>query len=337
MPIELKKTILVVGGAGYIGSQMVLKLKEQGYQPLVLDNFSTGHRQVLNEVEVIEGELADRPLLDHIFSSRPISAVMHFASCIEVAESVRNPAKYYQNNVANTLCLLRALCQWEIKHFIFSSSAAVYGQPQYTPIDEAHPLAPINPYGRSKWMVEQMLEDFAHAEDLTYVSLRYFNAAGADARGRTGEMHPNETHLIPLILQVASKQRQAVSVYGRDYPTLDGTCIRDYIHVDDLCSAHLLALEALLAGGGSKIYNLGTGSGYSVKEVIEVAQEVTGQYIKIEEAPRRPGDPAILLADPSLARKELGWQPQSSDLAKIIEDAWRFTIYQLGKTRVLPI
>lgn len=316
------KSILVVGGAGYIGSHMVLKLQEHGYNPIVLDNLSTGHRDAVVDAQFIHGDMADTVLLDQIFSVQPILAVMHFASHIEVGESVRDPGKYYQNNVVNTLCLLRALLKWDIKKFIFSSSAAVYGEPHYTPIDEQHPLLPVNPYGRTKLIVEQMLQDFAVSDGLRYAALRYFNAAGADPQGRVSERHAHESHLIPLILQAARGERAALTVYGRDYATVDGTCVRDYVHVDDLCAAHLLVLQALLAGGESKIYNLGTGSGYSVQQVIDVARKVTGCEIVVEEGVRRAGDPAVLVADASSARRELGWEPKFGDVGVIIGDAW---------------
>jgi UDP-glucose 4-epimerase len=316
--------ILVVGGAGYIGSHMVLKLQAKGFKPLVLDNFSTGHRHAVAGVEWIEGDCGDQLLLERIFASLPILAVMHFASCIEVGESVRHPGKYYHNNVANTLNLLSALENRPIKAFIFSSSAAVYGEPQYTPIDETHPLLPLNPYGRSKLMVEQMLQDFEKSQGLRYMALRYFNAAGADPQSRVGEEHPHESHLIPLVLQAALAQRPFITVYGRDYPTADGSCIRDYVHVDDLCEAHLLALQALLEGAESKSYNLGTGYGYSVLEVIRKAEQVTKTKIPIQEGQRRPGDPAVLVADPQRAMHDLAWQPQYPDLSMMIKHSWNF-------------
>lgn len=320
----MSKTILVVGGAGYIGSHMVQKLKASGYEPLILDNLSTGHRHAVSDAELIVGAMEDKTLLDQIFKSRPILAVMHFASCIEVGESVKDPGKYYQNNVANTLSLLRALVEHKIKHFIFSSSAAVYGEPQTSLISESHPLKPLNPYGRSKLMVEEMLQDFAHSDGLRYSALRYFNAAGADPEGRVGEEHPHESHLIPLVLQAASGQRKAITVFGRNYQTPDGTCVRDYVHVDDLAEAHLLSLQALMDGAPSKAYNLGTGRGYSVQEVIHLASEVSGCKILVEEGSRRAGDPAILVADPRAAMAELNWQPRYPELKTMIEHCWNF-------------
>lgn len=261
-------------------------------------------------------------LLDKLFTEHQFAAVMHFASFIQVGESTQNPAKYYQNNVAGTLQLFQAMLKHHVKYFIFSSSAAVYGEPKYTPIDEKHVLVPINPYGHSKRMVEQMLEDFALAYDFRFAALRYFNAAGADPEGRFHERHEPETHLIPLILQVAKGQRSSIMVYGNDYPTTDGSCVRDYVHVTDLCAAHLLALEGLFDGAKSSFYNLGTGHGFSVQQVIEAAREITEKPIPIEEGPRRTGDPANLVADPSKAMQELNWQPQYSDLKTIIAHAW---------------
>lgn len=314
--------ILVVGGAGYIGSHMVSCLKKAGYEPVVLDNLSAGHRDAVQGAELIVGDMMDAELLERLFSQHDFAAVMHFAALIQVGESVQQPVKYYQNNVAATLQLLTTMVKWRVKHFIFSSTAAVYGEPQYTPVDEKHPLAPINPYGKSKRMVEQMLEDFAHAYNFKFASLRYFNAAGADPEGKLAERHDPETHLIPLILQAASGERKVITVYGRDYPTLDGTCVRDYVHVADLCSAHLLALQALMSGKKSCIYNLGTGHGYTVQQVIDVAREVTECEITVVDGERRVGDPAVLVADASKVMEELGWQPQYSDLKTIIEHAW---------------
>jgi len=323
MPTNSKKNILIVGGAGYIGSHMNVCVKRAGYIPLIIDNLSTGHRNAVLDTEFIEGDMHDTELLDRVFNSYPIAAVMHFASYIQVGESVIDPAKYYHNNVAGTLNLLMAMLKANVKHFIFSSTAAVYGEPQYTPIDEKHPIAPINPYGHSKAMVEQMLWDFAAGYDLKFIALRYFNAAGADPEGRLKECHDPETHLIPLILQVASGLREAVTVYGNDYKTPDGTCVRDYVHVNDLCDAHLLALERLWLGAPCGVYNLGTGQGYSVQEVLEAARDVTGCKIAIIDGKRREGDPAVLVADATKAVHELEWKPQYTDLKTIVKHAWR--------------
>lgn len=315
------KSILIVGGAGYIGSHMVKMLERLNYSPIVLDNLSTGHRDAVLNAEFIIGDMADTALLDHIFKTHTISAVMHFASFIQVGESVLNPAKYYTNNVAGTLNLLNAMLRWQVNHFIFSSTAAVYGEPVYTPIDEKHPLVPINPYGHSKRMIEKMLEDYASAYGLQYAILRYFNAAGADPDGDLSERHDPETHLIPLILQAAQDPRKKITVFSRDYPTFDGTCVRDYIHVNDLCDAHLLALEALEAGKQSCTYNLGTGQGYSVQQVIDAARDVTGCSIEVIEGSRRQGDPAVLIADATSAMQELNWKPRYPDIHTIIQHA----------------
>lgn len=321
--MSLPLNILVVGGAGYIGSHMVKRLLLAGQRVLTYDNLSTGYRDAVLGGDFVLGDLADREALERLFTEHGFDGVMHFASCIQVGESVREPARYYENNVVNTLNLLKAMIQHGVRRFIFSSSAAVYGEPQYAPIDEAHPKRPINPYGRTKWMVEQILEDFDRAYGLKSISLRYFNAAGADPEGRLGERHEPETHLIPLVLQAASNRRPHVCVFGRDYDTADGTCIRDYIHVSDLCDAHWLALQKLLAGADSAAYNLGNGQGYSVQQVIDTARAVTAREIQVTDAPRREGDPARLVADSTHARWELGWQPQRFDLQTIIEDAWR--------------
>src|SRR5581483_2452390 len=260
--------ILVAGAGGYIGSHMVLALLEAGFDVVSLDNFSTGFRDAIAGGEIMEADLADRAALNQLFATHRFDAVMHFASSIQVRESVADPAKYYRNNVANTLNLLDAMAAASVSRFVFSSSAAVYGEPREIPIGEDHPCAPTNPYGRTKLVVEEMLEDFDRAYALKSVSLRYFNAAGADPGGRLGERHSPETHLIPILLQAAAGKRGSASIYGRDYPTPDGTCIRDYIHVTDLCAAHLLALRQLLSAGGSRRYNLGNGRGFSVLEVI---------------------------------------------------------------------
>lgn len=318
------KNILVVGGAGYIGSHMTAFLTEAGHAPVVLDDLSTGHRDAVFNAEWIEGSIADSDLLDRVFSSRSFDAVMHFASFIQVGESVNFPEKYYQNNVANTLNLLTAMLKHKINKFIFSSTAAVYGEPQYTPIDEDHPVNPINPYGHSKSMVEQMLADLSRAHGLQVAVLRYFNAAGADPSGNLGERHDPETHLIPLVLQVALGQREAMTVHGEDYATPDGTCIRDYVHVTDLCDAHFRALSLLERGQKSCIYNLGTGQGHSVNQVIQAAREITGCEISVRYGTRREGDPAVLVADARRAMQDLDWVPRYSDLKTIIQHAWNY-------------
>lgn len=335
-------SILVIGGAGYIGSHMVKLLLQSGYRVVVLDDLSGGFAAAVSPgAELVVGSIADAALLDGLFATHAFTGVIHFASFIAVGESVLDPGKYYANNLAATLTLLAAMRTAGVKHFIFSSTAAVYGNPlpkdaltgaaTYTEaerwlIDESHPKHPINPYGRSKWMVEQVLEDFDAAYGLQSVCLRYFNAAGADPEGELGERHLPETHLVPLVLQAASKRRAAISVFGMDYATPDGTCIRDYIHICDLCSAHLLALQHLLAGKGSARFNLGNGQGFSVMEVIDTARAVTGKDIVVKLEARREGDPARLVADARLARAVLGWQPQRAELATIVEDAWRWEL-----------
>jgi UDP-glucose 4-epimerase len=316
--------LLVVGGAGYIGSHMVKHLLRRGCDVVTFDNLSTGHRDAVLGGEFVLGDLADRAALDALFSQYQFDAVFHFASFIQVGESVKEPAKYYANNVVNTLKLLDAMVAHGVGRFVFSSTAAVYGEPAYTPIDEAHPKQPINPYGKTKWMVEQILEDYDRAYGLRSIALRYFNAAGADPEGQLGERHDPETHLIPLVLQAASGRRPHISVFGRDYDTPDGTCIRDYIHVTDLADAHWLALDRLMQGAGSAAYNLGNGNGFSVQQVIDTAASVTGRPIPVVDAPRREGDPARLVAESAAARKGLGWQPARDDLATIIADAWRW-------------
>jgi UDP-glucose 4-epimerase len=319
-----KPRILIVGGAGYIGSHMVKLAGRSGFVPVVLDDLSGGYADVIGDIAFVQGSTADRALLDDLFSANRIVAVMHFASFIQVGESVNNPGKYYANNFSATLTLLDAMREHGVSNFIFSSTAAVYGDPVYIPIDEAHPKQPINPYGRSKWMIEQVLEDYDKAYGLKSVCLRYFNAAGADPEGELGERHLPETHLIPLILQAASGRRKSISVFGTDYDTPDGTCIRDYVHVADLCDAHLLALRHLLDGGESARYNLGNGQGFSVSEVIETARRITGKDIPVTYEPRRAGDPARLVAEASRAQAELGWSPVRAGLSTIIADAWQW-------------
>jgi UDP-glucose 4-epimerase len=316
--------ILVVGGAGYIGSHMVKRLGEAGVEVVTLDNLSSGHRDAVTCGEFVQGDIADRTLLDSLFASRTFDAVMHFASHIEVGESVRLPLKYYRNNVSNTLTLLEAMQTAKIDKFIFSSTAAIFGTPQYSPIDERHPRSPINPYGRTKHMVEQILEDLDRAHGLRAVCLRYFNAAGADPSGALGERHDPESHLIPLTLQAASGRRPSIAVFGSDYDTPDGTCIRDYVHIVDLCEAHWLALQSLLGGASSQQYNLGNGDGFSVLEVIETVRRVTGRDFKVLKEARRAGDPPRLVADATAARSTLGWTPKYPSLETIVEHAWNF-------------
>jgi UDP-glucose 4-epimerase len=322
--------VLVVGGAGYIGSHMVKHLLRQGCDVVTFDNLSTGYRDAVLGGEFMLGDLADQTALEPLFNTQRFDGVMHFASFIQVGESVKEPAKYYENNVTNTLNLLNAMVKHNVKRFIFSSTAAVYGEPQYVPIDEAHPKAPITPYGKTKWMVEQILEDYDRAYGLKSIALRYFNAAGADPDGQLGERHEPETHLIPLVLQATSGRRPHISVYGRDYDTPDGTCIRDYIHVTDLCDAHWLALQKLLSGSYSAAYNLGNGQGFSVQQVIDSARHISGREIPVRHAQRREGDPARLIADSSKARMELGWQPRLHNLDTIITHAWTWEQKQLG-------
>lgn len=315
--------VLVIGGAGYIGSHMVKMLGRFGCSVTTLDDLSSGYRDSVLCGDFVQGNVADNHLLNQVMT-RGFDAVMHFASFIEVGESVLHPEKYYENNVVHTLNLLNVMRIHGVTRFIFSSTAATFGEPQYVPIDERHPQKPINPYGRTKLMVEHVLADYDKAYGLKSVCLRYFNAAGADPDGQLGERHDPETHLIPLVLQAASGRRQKISVFGRDYDTPDGTCIRDYIHVNDLCSAHWLALQSLMSGADSQAYNLGNGNGFSVQEVIDTAERVTGRKILAIDAPRRSGDPARLVADSALIREKLGWIPKYSDLQTIIEHAWNW-------------
>ena len=323
--------ILVVGGAGYIGSHMVKQLAQSGHDVITLDNLSYGYRDAVKYGEFIEGDLGDSTILDSIFGSAEIDAVMHFAGFIQVGESVIKPAMYYHNNVVNTLTLLDAMLRHEVKNFIFSSTAAIFGEPEYTPIDEKHRKQPINPYGHSKLMIEQVLEDYDTAYGLRSTCLRYFNAAGADPDGELGERHVPETHLIPLILQAASGRRADIKVFGDDYATEDGTCVRDYIHINDLCEAHSLALQKMINSDRSARYNLGNGQGFSVKQVIDVAREVSGKDFKVTIEPRRAGDPAVLVADATLAKKELDWQPKFADLKDIVKTAWHWETEFLSK------
>jgi UDP-glucose 4-epimerase len=316
--------VLVVGGAGYIGSHMVKKLLDGGHQVVTFDDLSSGFRDAVLGGEFVQGTLADLVALEQVFAAHHFDAVMHFASFIQVSESVRNPSIYYRNNLSNALNLLDAMVAAEVRRLIFSSTAAIFGEPAYVPIDEQHPQRPMNPYGASKQMVERALQDYDHAYGLRSVCLRYFNAAGAHPEAPIGERHEPETHLIPLLLQVVSGRRESVRVFGRDYDTPDGTCIRDYIHVMDLCDAHLLALGLLDNSSESTAFNLGNGSGFSVLEVIAAVEEVTGINVKVVDAPRREGDPARLVADSGRARKRLGWSPAYGEVTVIVEHAWRW-------------
>lgn len=318
------KCILVVGGAGYIGSHMVWLLGQKGVDVVTLDNLSSGHRDAVLHGQFVLGDIADRLILDKVFGEHKFDAVMHFASFIQVGESVLDPAKYYQNNVVNTLNLLNAMRAHGVDKFIFSSTAAIFGEPEYVPIGETHPQSPINPYGWSKRMVEQVLADYDRAYNLKSVCLRYFNAAGAHPDGLLGERHDPETHLIPLVLQAAAGHRPHITVFGRDYDTPDGTCIRDYIHILDLAEAHWLALQHLQSGGETRAYNLGNGNGYSVNEVIETARRITGRAIPVQEGQRREGDPARLVADAGKIQQELGWQPLYADLDTIVKHVWNW-------------
>ena len=314
--------ILIVGGAGYIGSHANKELTKRGYETLILDNLIYGHETSVKWGTFIKGDLGDTSQLRQIFTSYKIEAVMHFAAFAYVGESVTDPQKYYQNNVVNTLNLLNVMLEFGIKKFIFSSTCATYGNPIEVPITERHPQNPINPYGQSKLMVEKILEDYSNAYSLSYVALRYFNAAGADVETEIGEDHNPETHLIPLVLDVAIGKRESISVFGSDYDTNDGTAVRDYIHVTDLSDAHILALKYLEQDNPSDIFNLGNGQGYSVQEVIDTVKEVTQKEITTVYAPRREGDPAILIGCADKAVDILGWEPQYPELKQIIETAW---------------
>lgn len=315
--------ILVTGGAGYIGSHTVCKLIEMGHTVTVYDNLSKGHAAAVPEqAALVVGDIRDSILLSKTFKENNIQAVIHFAADSLVGESMQQPAKYYQNNVAATLALLETMLDCNVMKIVFSSTAAVYGEPNHWPITENMPTQPTNVYGRTKLVIEGMLADFAQAYELSYVSLRYFNAAGALAGGSIGEDHNPESHLIPLVLKTALGQRQAIDIYGTDYPTVDGTCIRDYIHVVDLAMAHVLAVSHLLSGGSSRVYNLGSEQGFSVREVINQAKDITGIDFNVQEIERRTGDPAVLVASSEKIRTELGWMPRYSNLDSIIKDAW---------------
>lgn len=329
---HFKPTILVTGGAGYIGSQACLVLQDH-YRVVVLDNLELGHREVfahLPDVELIIGNVGDRLLLNRIFAQYDVDAVIHFAASAYVGESIHHPAKYYRNNVVETLTLLQAMVDAEVKKIVFSSTCATYGVPSQIPIPETHVQQPINPYGRTKLVIEGMLHDFQKAYGLEYVCFRYFNAAGADPQGRIGEDHYPEPHLIPRVLLTALGYFESLSIYGTDYPTPDGTCVRDYIHVVDLAQAHRKGLEYLLEGQPSTVFNLGNGQGFSVMQVIETARQVTERPISVELAERRPGDPPALVGSGDKAQKILGWQPMYPDLETIMTHAWNWHLSRHG-------
>lgn len=316
--------ILVTGGAGYIGSHTVKALAGQGHELVVIDNLSTGHKWAVIAGRLVEGDLGDERLVQETLEAFRPEAVIHFAASIEVEESVREPLKYYENNVVNTIKLLKALISFGVRYFIYSSSAAVYGNPVTIPIGEEAPLSPINPYGASKAMVEQVLKGLAHNDSLRYLALRYFNVAGADPGGRLGQVYQNPTHLITRALKTALGQRDKLYIYGTDYPTYDGTCIRDYIHVEDLAWAHVLALDYLGGGGPSETMNCGYGHGFSVREVVAMVKKVTGIDFAVEEADRRPGDPAALIAKSEKLQVTTGWRPRYDNLEFIVRTAWQW-------------
>lgn len=314
--------VLVTGGAGYIGSHTVAELLDRGEDVVIVDNLYQGHREAVLGGKLYVGDLRDSEFMDTVFKENSIESVIHFAANSLVGESMQNPAKYYHNNVYGTLCLLEKMNEYGVKKIVFSSTAATYGEPENVPIRETDRTLPTNTYGETKLAMEHMMKWFDTAHGIKYVSLRYFNAAGAHDSGKIGEDHTPETHLIPLILQVALGKREKISMFGDDYNTPDGTCVRDYIHVMDLADAHILALGKLRDGGESRIFNLGNGQGYSVKEVVEVVRKVTGHPIPAVVEPRRAGDPAVLIASSDKTREELGWNPKRASLEKIIEDAW---------------
>lgn len=331
----MSRTVLVTGGAGYIGSHTCKKLGEAGYTPITLDNLIYGLRSAVKWGPFVKGDLADTSLLRKVLQDYCIDAVVHFAAYAYVGESMREPGKYFRNNVVNTLNLLDALVAGEVQHIVFSSTCATYGIPTHIPITEKHPQCPVNPYGESKLFIERALNWYEAAHGLRSVALRYFNAAGADPDGSLGEDHEPETHLIPLVIQAAVGHRDCIEIYGTDYETPDGTAIRDYIHVTDLADAHVRALDHLLDGGPSTALNLGTGQGHSVREVIASVEQIGGIRVPVREAPRRLGDPPILVADPTEARHVLGWRPVLSDLTTIIETALQWHRGQCTDRRLL--
>jgi UDP-glucose 4-epimerase len=316
--------IMVAGGAGYIGSHTAAELLRQGREVVVVDSLAKGHKKAVPGGRLCIGDIRDGKFMDSVFAGNDIDSVIHFAADIEAGLSVKDPLAFYRNNVYTSICLLEGMKKHGVKNIVFSSSAAVYGYPKETPIREDSEKVPVNPYGETKLAVEKMLRWCGEAYGIRWAALRYFNAAGAHGSGNIGEDHDPESHLIPLILQAAMGKRESIEVFGQDYDTPDGTCIRDYIHVSDLAIAHILELDYLKNGGGSGSFNLGSGSGYSVMEVIGKAREVTGRDFRVVMAPRRKGDPARLVADPGKAREILGWKPEKDDLGKIIESAWKW-------------
>lgn len=316
--------ILVTGGAGYIGSHVLKALLKAGHNAVTLDNLQKGHREAVVGGKFVEGDLADKELLDTVLKENNIEGVIHLAADSLVGESMENPGKYYRNNVANGLNLLEAMVKNEVKYLVFSSTAAVYGEPEEIPIEENHQTQPTNTYGESKLFFEKILKRYDDIYDLNFISLRYFNAAGADPEGEIGEAHDPETHLIPIVLETALGIRDKIYIFGDDYPTRDGSCIRDYIHVNDLADAHVLAIEALNLGKESSVFNLGNGEGYSVKEVIDTVKKVTERDFEVEVADRRAGDPAVLIASSDKIQEELNWKPQYPELEKIISTAWNW-------------
>lgn len=316
--------ILVTGGAGYIGSHTVLYLKEQGEDVIVLDNLSKGHNDALLGTLFYEGHIHDETMLDTIFNTHTIDSVIHFAASSLVGESVSDPLSYYENNVIGTHRLVKKMVEHDVKHIVFSSTAAVYGEPNSIPIEETVPTIPANPYGETKLAIERLLKWSDQAYGLKSVCLRYFNAAGADPAGRIGEDHDSETHLIPIVLQAALGKRESIKIFGDDYDTEDGTCVRDYIHVMDLAQAHYLAVKNLQEGAASDVYNLGNGKGFSVNQVVETCKQVTEKTINAELAPRRKGDPAVLIASSDKAKHELGWTPQYQELEAMVSHAWEW-------------
>lgn len=326
-------TVLVTGGAGYVGSHALRALCDSGVACVVLDNLSRGHRELIGDATLVVGDIADTELVMQVLRDHRVTAVMHFAAYAYVGESVQHPDMYYRNNVAGTLNLLECMVRQQVKSLVFSSTCATYGLPEATPICESHPQRPVNPYGASKLMVERMLNDFDQAFDLRSVVFRYFNAAGADPDGRIGEWHEPETHLIPIALQAALGLRPCVQVFGDDYPTPDGTCIRDYVHVTDLAQAHVLGLRHLQSGGASDVFNLGNGNGFSVHEVISATERVTGRRIAWNAGPRRPGDPHALVGSAEKARQRLSWEPQFASLDAIVETAWKWQLAEAALKR----